>query len=106
MFPKSKGRSLHLLLFPVSRPVGVRAFVEQKIIQKIMEVTRRLFGQKDKITLDAHQDSHAHATGNSGSIKEESKVINMVFIQIPLITPHQSLIDFIQKITLKTSSLN
>ena len=41
-------------------------------------------GENDKITLEAHRDSHAHATDNNGSIKEESKVISMIFIQIPL----------------------
>ena len=67
--------------------------MEQKIIKKIMEVTRGLLGENDKITLEAHQDSHAHATNNNSSIKEESKVIKMVFIQISLITPHQILIQ-------------
>ena len=43
--------------------------MEQKIIKKIMEATHGLLGEKDKITLEAHQDSHAHATDNNGSIK-------------------------------------
>ena len=72
-------------------------FVEVKIIKEIIEVTRGLLGKKAKITLEAHQDSHAHTMDNNGSIKEESKVIKMVFIQIPLIIPYQILI---QKLTL------
>ena len=72
--------------------------MEPKIIKKIIEVTHGLLGEKDKIILEAHRDSHAHAMDNNGSIKEESKVIKMVFIQISLITPHQILI---QKVTPK-----
>ena len=63
--------------------------MEPKIIKKIMEATRGLLGENDKITLKAHQDSHAHEMDNNVSFKEESKVIKMVFIQIRLITPHQ-----------------
>ena len=62
--------------------------MEQKIIKKIMEVACGLLDGKDKSTLKAHRDSHAHATDNNDSIKDESKVIKMVFIQISLITPH------------------
>ena len=32
-----------------------------------MEATRGLLGEKDKITLEAHWDSHAHATDNNDS---------------------------------------
>ncbi|KAM2798850.1 hypothetical protein COP1_003764 [Malus domestica] len=46
-----------------------------------------------QIILEAHQDFHAHSLDNNDSIKEESKVIKMVFIQNPLITPHQILIQ-------------
>jgi len=42
-----------------------------------------------------NRDYHAYATDNNGSIKEESKVIKMVFIQISLITPHQILIQMV-----------
>ena len=78
-----------MLPFLVSSPIGVGAFVKPKIIKKIMEVTHGLLGKKKKITLEAHRDSHTHATDNNSLIMEESKVIKMVFIQIPLITPHQ-----------------
>ena len=36
---------------------------------------------------------YAHATDNNCSIKKESKMIEMVFIQILFITPHQTLIQ-------------
>ena len=64
----------------------------QKIIKKTMDMTRELLREMDKSTLKALRDSHAHTTDNNGSINEESKVIKMIFIQIPLITPHQILI--------------
>ena len=72
------------------------SIVQQKIIKKIIEVARGLLVEKEKFTLEAQRDFHAHATDNNGSIKKESKVIKMVFIQIPFITPHQILI---QKVT-------
>jgi len=79
--------------------------MEPKIIKKNRRDDTWMFGQEREITLKAHWNSQVHATDNNSSIKEELKVIDLVFIQILLITPHQSLIDFIQKVTPKTSYL-
>ena len=43
--------------------------LEQKIIKKNMEATRGFLGEKDKINLEAHRDSHVQAADNNGSIK-------------------------------------
>ena len=41
----------------------------KKIIKKNMEARREFLGKKDKITLEAHRDSHAHAMDNNSSIE-------------------------------------
>ena len=89
MYPKAR-RSVHLLPFPTSRPTGVGAFVEQKIIKKNMEATLGSLGEKDKITLEAHRNSHAQADGNNSSIKVKGDQ-NRYLFKTYFIDPHQIL---------------
>lgn len=62
--------------------------VEQKIITKIMEVTRGYLVKQDDTTFEAYQNFHVHATYNNGSIKEKSKVIFRNLFKFPSSLPH------------------